>query len=340
MGENENIFLSMNLAWDSGNRDINSTRHLVPGEIVKFLREEYLNIPLNINLNDGFDPNSEGPDPELWDGGWRNVLDCLLWNGRRLNNLSENYSLKNVLNGANIVCTRGAVTSIGLSPDQADAFGFKFLIDKFDNVLFIKEMNTEAKLEKHARRTERERQTSYWSYKLKTVLAGHGREYKAYTTTIKTDTESNKSEDENQVKFFCLTNVDCRDDIENFLDIHIQANKLFNNNYFEQKAMNWWIQGTVVMMNDVVVGFRNDDGILLRAERVNLDHLHEGCQWNGNLCLQAIQLFFTELTNRYDDLVNSEQMLVLERKPNSKDITFSVIPRTEILTNEFRQFFT
>uniref|UniRef100_A0AC34R3D2 Decapping nuclease n=1 Tax=Panagrolaimus sp. JU765 TaxID=591449 RepID=A0AC34R3D2_9BILA len=260
MAENENIFLSMNLEWDLRNRNAFSIRHQVPNEHVKYLREQYLNIPLNIDLNDGFDPNSEGPDPELWDGGWRNVLKCLLWMGQQLNNSAKNYSLKN--------------------------------------------------------------------------------EYKGFTTRIETDTESNESEDENHVKFFCLTNVDCRDEMENFPDIQIQANELFNNNYFKQKAMKWWIQGTVIEMKDVIVGFRNDDGILLRAERVNLEHLREQCEWNGNLCLQAIQLFFTELTNRYDDLVNSEQMLVLERNPNSRDITFSVIPRTEILTNEFRQFFT
>uniref|UniRef100_A0AC34R3T9 Decapping nuclease n=1 Tax=Panagrolaimus sp. JU765 TaxID=591449 RepID=A0AC34R3T9_9BILA len=297
MAQNGNVFISLNLSWDSKRRRVVSNNHPIPGQQPKYLEE----FPLNgkkFDLNSNYKSNWNA-DRELGDKDWSNLLDSLVSIGEEL---KEN-DLKKVLNGLKIVCTRQPITSIGVSPYAIDDFGFKFLIDKFEDVIFIREVNTESWNKHYEDREEYEKKTAYWASRVKTIFTGDGKvkEYAAFSTTIRNDNEIEDRANENAVKFFCVTKVNCRsqEDQGEFLDINAQAGELhnnssrrsrdvrepvyrglFNNEYFHAKAMKWWIQGSIIGMNNIIVGYRTNNGILYDAEKINLQELETDCnQW-------------------------------------------------------------
>uniref|UniRef100_A0AC34PVQ0 Decapping nuclease n=1 Tax=Panagrolaimus sp. JU765 TaxID=591449 RepID=A0AC34PVQ0_9BILA len=338
MKTQERVFFSLDSFPCSTEVTISTTKHYVPNQSIKFLKEDLLGKSLNVDLNEGFNPDREEPDWTLWDGGWKHLLNSLLFLGKRLQAKSRKYNLKSVLEGAEVVCCRGAAANIASSVYDSNDSGFKLHVDKFNGVLFIKEVITEARLEETGRRNEWQKKTSWWGHKLETTLAGKGREYAAFLTKI----NANYKTREDEVKIFCVAEVDCRDSLENFVEIKAQANRLsYNDGKFQKKAMKWWIQSTLIGVEELVVGFRDNDGILFRADKVNLEDLRERCDdWDGQVCFQAVQHCFNQIRKQFDDLVGENQMLVLERKPLSRDIVYSVVPKIEILNKEFRDFFT
>lgn len=267
------------------------------------------------------------------------------------------------MNGAGVVCWRGNVSKIAASPYEVDGTGFMYQIDKFEDVLFLKEIETEAKIGQIESPSDWEKKCEYWGFKFETfILTEKGkvsvfcrktRFYlqeptpddpvstweemgAAFLTTFKADPAA----DEDELKVFYVAEIDGLDSQGKHVEVKTQAFKLFHNRFFSQKAMRWWIQSTIVDIEDVVVGFRDNHGIVFKLEKVNLKNLKAKCnEWSGNVCLWAVQHFFNQLRKQFDDLVKPGEMLVVERKPNSRDVMFSVIPKVEILNQEFRDFY-
>uniref|UniRef100_A0AC34Q1C3 Decapping nuclease n=1 Tax=Panagrolaimus sp. JU765 TaxID=591449 RepID=A0AC34Q1C3_9BILA len=310
----------------------------------KYLAEEYLRNDgrVQFDLNPGLDTF----DPRPSDEGLDQILQYLLWRGQQ----SQEHDLKKVVNGADAVCWRGNVSKIAYSPYEDNGPGFKFLVDKFEDVLFLKELETETKATQMANQSDWEKTCTYWGFKFETfIFAEKGQKPTpdepvstweemgaAFLTTFEADPDAG----EDKLKLFYIAEIDGLDSLGKHVEVKTQAYGLYSGNYFQQKAMRWWVQNTIVGIEDIIVGLRTKKGVIFKLEKVSLRDLNVRCnEWSGKVCLLAAQHFFNTLRKRFDELVQPGQILVLERKPNSRTIRYSVIPKVEILSPEFREYF-
>ncbi|KAE9551231.1 hypothetical protein FO519_005564 [Halicephalobus sp. NKZ332] len=264
---------------------------------------------------------------------------CDQWNG-------------NVIKEADVVCWRGMITKMAASPYEENGTGWKFAIEKFQNTFFFHEMDTDAIIQNTEKQNEEDKKYSYWGHKFETyIFAERGKDptpdepvstweemKAAFFTVIPGNSETKEAE----IKVFYAAEMDGLDSENRHVEVKTQAHKLWKNKYFQKKAMKWWIQSHIVGINYLVVGIRDEKGIVSRLEKVDLEVLRERCnQWNGNVCLRTFQHVVNQVRTRYDQLVKPDEILIIERKPNENTVSFLVVPKnsTEILTPEFRKKF-
>ena len=147
---------------------------------------------------------------------------------------------------------------------------------------------------------------------------------------------------EPEVNVFYSAEMDGLDSEGKHVEVKTQFKDLFVGRFFDKKAMKWWIQSKLVGIDDIVVGFRTDQGIVNRCKKVNLEGLRQKCKrWKGDVCLRTAQHLFNQIRHFYNQQVKSGEMLVIERKPDSLSIQYQVVPEGtyNILTEEFKNHF-
>lgn len=145
---------------------------------------------------------------------------------------------------------------------------------------------------------------------------------------------------EKQLKLLYAAEMDGLDSNNQHVEVKTNAYKLFNGPYFQKKAMKWWIQSTLVGIDDVVVGYRTNKGIVFKVEKVKLSDLNLKCnEWNSEVCLRAAQHVMNTVRDKYDELVKPGEILCIERKPDKKTVKFYAVSNQSILSTDFKEKF-
>ena len=145
-----------------------------------------------------------------------------------------------------------------------------------------------------------------------------------------------------EVNVFYSAEMDGLDNEGKHVEAKTQYQGLFVGRFFEKKAMKCWVQSTLAGINHIIFGYRNNQGIVSSCEKVPLGLLRQGgYQWDGDVCLRTAQRIFNEIRRCYNCHVESGEMLVIERKPDSLSIQYQVVPQDtySILTPEFKNHF-
>ena len=271
-----------------------------------------------------------------------------------------------MINNADIVCWRGSITKIAASPYEQGGIGWKIAIEKFENTLFFNDIDTDTKIANMEKQTEWEKKCTYWGHKFESYIFAEKGKVRyilkdwndflfqdptpdepvstweemgaAYFTVFPGSPEAKEAE----IKVFYAAEMDGLDSDEKHVEVKTQAHGLWAGKFFQQKAMKWWIQSHIVGIDYLVVGIRNNNGIVNRLEKISLDNLRGRCtEWSGSVCIRAFQHVINQIKIQFDKLVKPDEILIVERKPNDKKISFQVVPKSsmEILNPEFRERF-
>ncbi|KAI0019662.1 RAI1 like PD-XK nuclease-domain-containing protein [Xylariomycetidae sp. FL0641] len=111
-------------------------------------------------------------------------------------------------------------------------------------------------------------------------------------------------------------------------------------NTFERKLMKFWIQSFLLGVPKIIVGFRNQQGILTKIEEIPTASIPETAKkrgvrsWDANVCINFASAFLEWLRNT----INDEGVWRIRMKPRSKIIeVFQVeeVGHGQLLTDEF-----
>uniref|UniRef100_A0AC35GFI8 Decapping nuclease n=1 Tax=Panagrolaimus sp. PS1159 TaxID=55785 RepID=A0AC35GFI8_9BILA len=149
-------------------------------------------------------------------------------------------------------------------------------------------------------------------------------------------------EKESEVKVFYSAEMDGLDKDGKHVEVKTQFKNLFIGRFFEKKAMKWYIQSKFVGIDDIIVGFRTESGIVNRVKKVNLEGIYQKCKsWKKDVCFRTVQHVLNQIRYFYNHRIKSGEMLIVERKPDSLMVEFQVVPEGsyQILTEEFKHHF-
>lgn len=117
----------------------------------------------------------------------------------------------------------------------------------------------------------------------------------------------------------------------------------FTKAYTANKSLRWWIQSYFAGIDKIILGTRTHNGIVKKLEWIKLrDIQHKSrLHWDPNVCMQSVYRILDSVRNFYDRNVGNGEMIVIERKPNSKSIHYSKVSAKKypVLSSEFCKFF-
>lgn len=149
----------------------------------KYLVEKYLQNggEVNFDLNQGLNTY----DPRPLDEGLNHILQYITLISERTGETNlKKVSLLNlfffafifiseilkVIDNADVVCWRGAIIDFASSSYVELETSWKFAVEKFEGVLFFKEIDTDDQNEKIGSQTAEDKKYAYWGHKFETLI--------------------------------------------------------------------------------------------------------------------------------------------------------------------------
>ncbi|CAD5206590.1 unnamed protein product [Bursaphelenchus okinawaensis] len=289
----------------------------------RYLYESLVNkTDLSLDLNHGLEIFEGKPDED-------EHLDGLL---KYIMAISEPKSdLKKVIHNANVVSWRGTLTRIGASPyDASNSDGWKVLCSMFDGVMFLCELSTDSKVNKRGQKTDRDKRMTYWGYK-----------FEQYTTTelpneppetsFPVSTMANYSavftldlgnrDRTDKLRIFTGAEMDCLNGSGDFVELKTQFKQLGIGRYWYQKEMKWWLQSFLVGIDTIIIGLRDDDGIVREVKPVKVNDLARRPNgWDPAVCLNFLITFLREARSQ----LKNHNNIIAEFDPRQRTISFKM----------------
>uniref|UniRef100_A0A914PIC9 Decapping nuclease n=1 Tax=Panagrolaimus davidi TaxID=227884 RepID=A0A914PIC9_9BILA len=297
---------------------------------------------LDFNLSDGIATF----DPRPLDEGLTNILSYIL------KITQPNTSLKQAVSNADFVCFRGTLTDLALTPYSKNDTGFKFVILKFHGVFFIMQLDTDAILEERAKGSTRLKRLTYWGQKFETFIFAAKGEIPDTKSPVSTWIETlgcfsmtlSPRTLERPLNVFYVAEVDGLDkSTGKYIEAKTTTKVDFTKPYAAKKSLRWWIQSYFAGIDKIILGTRSYNGIVKKLEWIKLRDIQHKYRlhWDPNVCMQSVYRILESVRNFYDRNVENGEMLVIERKPNSKSIHSSKVSAKKypVLSSEFCKLF-
>uniref|UniRef100_A0A1I7VMD8 Decapping nuclease n=1 Tax=Loa loa TaxID=7209 RepID=A0A1I7VMD8_LOALO len=264
-----------------GEMCITKQRDILPGRCrAKYLHEKAVGQRCNFDLNIGYH-QFEGKDVLH-----NEKLDMLLkW---ILMHSEPGSSLDKVCHRADFICWRGILTRIACSPYECRD-GWRLAAVRYKSVIFICEFPTNEKILQLKSMSDRDKLMTYWGFK-----------FEQYMTSDSLSSEPNNNEPVTNLEEFdvvvkaCLGGrrerlrilysgeTDCIDAEGEYVELKTQRKEL-TNNFWSHKAMKWWVQSFLIGIQNIVVGLRDNNGIVTHTECLRVPQLAKKAhQWSAN----------------------------------------------------------
>ncbi|MFH4980004.1 hypothetical protein AB6A40_006713 [Gnathostoma spinigerum] len=291
----------------------------------RYLYEEALKNgnPCSFDLSQGFDTFDR--KDELENEKLDDILNWLLLHAESCN------SVRKICHESDFVCYRGTLTRIAATPfNQGE--GWKICAVRLRDVIFLCEYNTEAKIQQIQSMTLREKMMTYWGFKFEqymTVpsLKGHPDTEEAVTnkesfSIVVTNRFGSKP---NGPLVLYSAETDCIDSEGDYVELKTQRQAM-QGRFWQQKSMKWWIQSFLVGIRSIVVGLRDDSGIVHRLQRLNVKDIpHNAKGWSGavtfNFLLSTLQSIKSFL-NKCEEL----EYVMIEYSPGANHVKVTKLP--------------
>ncbi|KAI1717778.1 RAI1 like PD-(D/E)XK nuclease domain-containing protein [Ditylenchus destructor] len=217
----------------------------------------------------------------------------------------------------------------------------------------LKKLNTEAKIKRETTMDKQAKMMCYWGHKFEqcitSVLPGGSPETSAPVNTCNEFCAMFKAAigvKEENFRIIYGAEIDCISPTKgDYLEIKTQYNKIGHGFFFDNKAMKWWLQSYLANVKTLVVGLRDNEGIINKVELQPVDQLPKNWSksWEYNKCLTFIHVFLKRIKHILDNLPEGEVILA-ERRPKSYEFVYQFVdrndPEYDILDNDFRQHFS
>uniref|UniRef100_A0A1I8EK43 Decapping nuclease n=1 Tax=Wuchereria bancrofti TaxID=6293 RepID=A0A1I8EK43_WUCBA len=274
----EGAFPSFHKPSVIGEMCVTKQHDVLPGRCrAKYLYEKAIGQRCNFDLNIGY-YQFEGKDVLH-----NEKLDVLLkW---ILIHSEPGSSLDKVCHGADFICWRGTLTRIACSPyEYLD--GWRLAVVRYKSVIFICEFPTSEKILRLKSMSDRDKRMTYWGYKFEQYMTSDSLSVIFSHEFLEVSQEephinepvTNLGEFDVVVKarlggrkegFRILYSgeTDCIDADGEYVELKTQCKEL-TNNFWKYKAMKWWVQSFLIGIENIVVGYRDNDGMVTYTERL------------------------------------------------------------------------
>ncbi|XP_054627072.1 decapping and exoribonuclease protein-like [Dunckerocampus dactyliophorus] len=246
------------------------------------------------------------------------------------------------------VTSRGRLTKVLTTPYE-NLSSWLLAVTKFQGILYINEVETEAARINRNNRTESHEENIYWGYK-----------FEQYICSDKIDGSPDSSGVVNSNEAFytvvqtCLSDhrllfsgeVDCRDKANSsdppacYLELKTAGNILTDKQrgkFNRFKLLQWWAQSFLVGVPRIVAGFRNDDGVVVSVKTFEVSNIPKLAEsevncWKPNICMNFCSEFLS-FVKRVAIEDNPHVVYLFSRNPRSnvtytvhKDSSYSFLP--------------
>lgn len=159
---------------------------------------------------------------------------------------------------------------------------------------------------------------------------------KAVFSSTLPDTATEKS-----IRLFYIAEMHGLDSSCKYIEVKTHKYRLFDGPQFQTKVLRWWIQNALVGVSDMVIGLRTNKGQVFQLQKTNIHLLQRACtDWEGDVCLNAVQHILNNIREKYDELVKPGEILCIEKKPSVSTVKFSIIKDEKVLSSEFKDRFS
>ncbi|CAI5440268.1 unnamed protein product [Caenorhabditis angaria] len=229
--------------------------------------------------------------------------------------------LRKLLHGAEFFTWRGLLTKIGAAVYAGSGDTWRFRAFRIHGVVFMCEEETEDKTRKMEAQTDREKHMTYWGHKFEQYMTlDDGMDLpdttqpvstrEEFATVIRTTLESSQPNRRQPLELFYSAEIDCLDRDGKYVEL--KTNKGDLRGWFwtaGAKSLKWWLQSFLVAIDYLVVGHRDDRGIVTRVSSIQTAQLQKQSQWYGGAAIRLISQVLTQLS---DFLPNENQACVVE----------------------------
>ncbi|XP_055606371.1 decapping nuclease DXO homolog [Uranotaenia lowii] len=290
--------------------------YLPTGENLK-----YLNLPkpgkrLAIDLNDGFEIRRPKPDSAKQER-IDHLLRFILNNEDRLRNRDESGGKRKRLS-CDFVCFRGLLRMIMCTPYERRT-PWIVMATRYRGTIYLCAKETEQKLAEEASQTEQQRRFCYYGFK-----------FEQHILTDEPDRPADTSCPVNESEEFCalfsttldgsrvlygaemdgITPINPPLDKQTlppevlnrleFVEVKVkrrETNQRQAQNFYRFKTRNWWCQSFLVNVQRLVVGLRNDRGVVDEIREMTLSELDRDSRqyWSASVCMDFCAQFLGEV---------------------------------------------
>ncbi|KAH7728420.1 Protein dom-3 [Aphelenchoides avenae] len=138
--------------------------------------------------------------------------------------------------------------------------------------------------------------------------------------------------------------MDCINSAGDFLEIKTQYHSVGYGRYFDLKSMKWWLQSFLVGIKKIVVGIRDDKGVVERVQYLPIEELPRKAEkWQAATCFSFLHAYLAKVK----EILGEEQegvVLLTERLPKKSAVTLKVLrnppPEYRFLPDHFKNHFS
>ncbi|KAI6184999.1 Decapping nuclease [Aphelenchoides bicaudatus] len=303
---------------------------------------------LHLDLNHNFETFKHDP---VYNGRINPLLSYIRQSAKSTN-------LREAVQGCDFVTNRGALKSIGVSFYSQER-GWQIVCCKFQDIVFMCEAPTEEHQKERMNDTEADHRFTYMGHKFENYLLSDSPEVPPNTeepvSTLAPQYGVFKStgtaNDGSKMTFLMNAEMDGMDQNNNFLELKTmkqppkKASHHKNPNWFFEYRCNWWLQSYLVGIERIIVGMRNQEGIVSSVRELNTNSVaHQKRRWHPSVCLTTLFNCLKDVRGRLDTLPELSTIKLTFSAENGR-IDISEIEENEsahfkFLPDDFVEYFS
>ncbi|VDK83979.1 unnamed protein product [Cylicostephanus goldi] len=110
-----------------------------------------------------------------------------------------------------------------------------------------------------------------------------------------------------------------------------------NNTFWKYKSLKWWLQSHLLGIRDIVVGYRDDDGIVTKVELLHTNDLYKRGEWSANVCMGVLYKVLSEVQSQ---LKRNGKPCIVRYQGDSKVTVHRAAPAdVDFFTSRFKTHF-
>ncbi|KAJ8318463.1 hypothetical protein KUTeg_003554 [Tegillarca granosa] len=183
------------------------------------------------------------------------------------------------LNHTDFICWRGLLTKLLCTPYE-NREGWMIAVTLFNGTYYLCEFETEQKKQQKEQRTERQDEMTYWGWKFEQYITSDTVNGKPKTDIPVNNCEGFCTVVRSRLDQHSIGEVDAVDPSINGETQYVEFkttreidNPRQNTNFKRFKLIKWWAQSFLVGIPQIICGFRDDDGIVHRLKKFNVQEI-------------------------------------------------------------------
>lgn len=253
-----------------------------------------------------------------------------------MNILLKSIDKENLVGRSDFVCWRGLLTRIGASPyDAGGRFddGCKIVAQKVGPVIYLYELPTEQSLKTKETADDRQKLMQYWGMKFESYLTARPGDRPdtdkplnfnlEYGSVVGTQLGPHSLVFGGEVDCCFQGNPKCYAELKTTREFSHEGQK---RSFRKFKLLKWWLQSFLIGIDDILCGFRDDNGIIKRCDWLKVSEIsrmikEDRDHWKPAACLTFLSLFLDFLK---ENVTTDYMPHVLTRQPGDKMFTMTI----------------